>query len=89
MHAFLFKTLTHPFKLAQHRGEAGADVQHLNSEVGARCPEIQLAHHGDAVTVFRAIAQLAQLRGPDHSGDAGISIGEGQPEVSLFELGPG
>ena len=69
--------------------EAGTDVQRLNSEAGPRCPEIELAHHCDAVTVFGLIAQLGQLRSPHHTGNAGGAVGEGEPEVALFELRPG
>ena len=85
----LFQQLPHPFKVAQHRAEAGPDVQRLNGEAGSCCPEIELAHHGDAVTVFGLIAQLGQLRSPHHTGNAGGAVGEGEPEVALFELWPG
>ena len=61
-HPLLFQQLPHPFKVAQHRAEAWPDVQRLNGEAGSCCPEIELAHHGDAVTVFGLIAQLGQLR---------------------------
>ena len=85
----LLQPATHQLELPQHGAQARADVQHLDVETGSCSPEIQLADHGHPVAVFRPITELPQLGCPRHCRDACLPIGEGQPEVAFFELGPG